>query len=514
VTPQTVSFADQLDGRRLLFAVIDRYVHAPATAFRARWLTERMDGTRPASGAESVALDRATKRVAIATETDGPPQSLVRAISDGDTLIATLYRATSPAPLRQVVRLPLQQTVTLSGALALVQFTPQTVGVSLLLSPDGTPVAAAAPLIYADRSDAAAATADGRAATVVVVVDAPTVRGPRQQRSLVVHRYVIDTDMGLLIRYEEWTVVPGRDFGEGLYRREDYSGATPVLRPGAFSQTLPPTYVEQPLPSVTLPPPPARPKQADSAAVALLERWRRASARLLSENVTLQVAAHADPRTPASNPRTAAGQSAAITYTFWLQRPNLLQLRVHVAGAGRTPRRARRAAVVVDAVAVSDGRRLQEMDDTSTAGQSRTIQLPSDPGAALAPRLAQARIPTVDNALAWWIDGAPTADQFDSVTLDPGDASGHAVLLTTSTHADDRRGRITDATVSWRIQFGDDGLPREMDSRSETHINGMFDRDQPPIATTQTQVTVMAIDSEPPADCFAPLNPPQSGAMR
>lgn len=492
VAPRTVPFADQVDGRHLLFATYDAYRGVGPVAYQAEWMNERADGTGRIAGTETVRSRSGAGQFAATVETEAPRHRIRRAVITGGTLLATDYEPDArPAATRQFFRSPLDEGEPLWRSILRAQIALRTKASEMLLTPDWTPPYGA--LIFLSRTESSA-TPD---AATVVEIDPLT--GSEKAPIEVTRRYTIRPATHHLLRYEEWftprnapPAAKGKKTGiQGTYRREDYSAApgANVLPAGAFSQALPTGYQEQAVPQVSLPEPPPAPKRADPKALSLLHRWREEEARLLSLGVDAQVAMQAPPRTADSDPMQAQRQNVSGEYSLWLQRPGLLRLRADIHGA--SPRRR-----AVNVLAVADGAQMRLVDNTT--GEMRTAALSSKPNTRFPQRLREAGIPLQDMVLDWLLDTPPGPGQFDQVTLDPADAN--TILLVRAFHGGQRQ--TVDATITWRITFGDDGMPRLLVSRRDTNISGLFERDQPPVVTTTTRLTRVSVDTEPPTDAF------------
>jgi len=490
--PAAVPFADKASGRQLLFAAYDAYRNAPSLGFTARWETARTDGTNRATGSEYLRADADTKRLTITTETTTPKRTVRRAIAGGSYLLATEFREQTPQPLRQFVRLPLEPGAPLSRSLQLVQFAPKTLASELRLTADWTPPRNAA-LIYTVPTAAASDTT----AVTVVEIDAPT--GQERARVVRTARFTLQATSHFLTRYEEWitpVIPPGRRAPRGVqatYRREEYTGTTTGPADSAvFSQSLPPGYQEQALPSVKLPPLPLPPADATPRALAALRRWRSAQQRAFTLHVDAQVSAQMEQRTPDARPLPANRQAFVASYTLWQERPDDMYL--HLAAAPETaPTRP-----LVDLTAKSDGAQMRILDGIT--GNSRLVPV-RNANRTLAPLLRQTGALLQGGELEWLLTEPPTADEFDRITLDE---TSSVLTLVQSAQRNNRRGRSADVTQTWRITLGEDALPRQIESRSETAINGAFERDMPPILITLTKILQIAADREPPSDAFNP----------
>ncbi|MBC8101781.1 MAG: hypothetical protein H7Z41_04255 [Cytophagales bacterium] len=496
IVPKYLAFSDEVAGRRLLFVARDSYRNAPAVRVTGRWTLTGPDGTT--SGTETIAARLGEKKFAMTTETDGGAKTVRRAVANGaeaGNLLVTRYQDAAPNPTRQFFRVALDEVTPLSRALALAQFAPATKAGELLLAPTWRLENAAT--VYVSRLES------GGGAVRVIQTDLPD--GGRGQATLLTRRYTLDTKTNRLRRYEEWRTArsqprpnvarrPANNGTRATYRREDYAETTGATSASAFSQSLPAGYAEQTPPKVNLGRPQAGPENADQKALVLMRRWATTQERFLTLNAVADVQTASVTRTETSRPlRDGQNRNGSLLATLWLRRPGRARVVVNRIdpATGQPSQKA-------DALAVASGTQVLLNDYAN--GRSRTLEQ-RDPADAPLDRLRRIGLPINDNGLAWIIGGPPQPDQFSSILLDGSGAAPVLVLTRTGTE-DYRQNRDAQTKTVWRVTLGPDNLPREILSRRETSVSGMFERDQPPIVTTALRLRRISVDSEPLPDTF------------
>lgn len=502
--PAALSFADELAGRRLLYAARDAYRNAPGVRFRVVW--RRVDrGGGITRGTETVSAGLAARRLAITTETagsaPGKPQSVRRAIAANGTLLATRFeeKGKTANPAREFVRLPLAPDDPLPRALALVQFAPVSEASALLLDPDWT----VRGTTYRPAS----------APNEVIAVETPSGRAGIAR----VRRYVLAPKTRLLLRFEEWSATPQdralaarqnrRGGGKaaaaarsgGTYRREEYAAqasvaAAATLPASLFSQALPPGYAEKPLPSVDLPPVEPGPQaEMDAQTQAVMARWTRAHERFLSYYTEADVALRAETKTADARPLPERWKNQQLRYTAWVRRPGRARLTMTEGGAAAETR------------AVSDGETVAVRN--SAWGRSRTARL--DDPATLGLRVLQVGWRDRGQVFDWLLLGPRALVRDSDTVVYRGEqvVNGEPVQAlefnqTVRGRAGRRNRNEAENTITTTFYLGRDGLPRQSQRRSSTEVEGAFTRDEPPNLIITAVYRVTRVDVAPPPGIF------------
>ncbi len=504
-----LSFADELAGRRLLWAARDAYRNAPALRFEAKWVVKADPGTKTetTTGTETVAAEPAARRLALTTESlSGGDRQVRRAVANGSALLATRFHARpgGKAPVREFVRLPVTAEDTLPGVLRQVQVAPSTRAGVLLLDPEWT--------VRGVTRRGKQQTLGGAPADEVWETEAARPRGSGDgARATTTRHYLLDAKTHLLLRYEEWVSAepqgaaarrPGGARPRVTYRREDYQGARAASAPlpaALFGQSLPRGYRETALPSVSLPDADGL-RAADREARQLLTRWTRAQERLLTYSAQIEVTTRRENETAPPRQDAAGAGAPAVLYTAWLHRPGRARLTRETTGGGRQDR---------PLLAVLDGRQMFVHD--RGRGQTRTAPLP-DPS-DVTERLDRTGFDDEGDALRW-LFAPPIGDYVRAVYRGRQSVGGEAVdlLELVQNDVERRRGRQTqEEKTTVTVALGADGLPRQIERRRERTETGFLTRDTDVDRIVTVRYRQVRVDEEPPRGSFT-FEPPPGAA--
>lgn len=504
--PAPLAFAEELAGRRLLFAARDAYRNAATSAFLVRWSVTNTSGTPRArvtklGGTEAVFGKPAERKLSLAYEAiqEGGTRTVRRAVASGQEMLVTRFEQKTSAkdnPTREFFRIPLDEGVTLTRALQQAQFAPSSRAGQFLLDTD---VLGYGRTIWRTGRQSV----DGKPAEAVCEIEAA---GSRRETTTTARtrRYLIDPSTHLLRRYEEWTVIqsPQRRAGSTAprvaYRREDYTATRPTS--AVWSQTLPPGYRETALPDVrlpALPPPPG--EQIAPKAIALVQRWRNAQERFLTYSAEVQVEFRAQARTPDARPLPEPWLGSSSLYRVNIRRPARTRVEITAVQKGGAP------GVPASLVAVSDGSQVR-VNDTQRR-TSRTVDIANT--ASLWPSLTRAGMEDPWQSLVFLYNAPPAATSYESATYDGPAVTAdgepvEVVTLTRSTSNTDRRGRLTETKFMTRVALGRDGLPREITQVRTSDVSGGLLRDQSPIITVTNRYRNVRVDTDPVAAFVLP----------
>lgn len=550
-----ISFADEVTGRQLLFAARDYYQMAAQNGMtfsvQAALVTTNGPDTPSAVAAsttENVLAYSPARRLFISTETNAPgtKRRMVRkAISDGDTLLTTHFEqtGTTAPPVREFMRVPLDETATLPGVLGAAGFAPFSVGTMLTANPQ-TPVSPQSRMVWLAGSQNLPG---GAASDVVCENDAPSGKG--QNATQRVHRYLLQKQTHRILRFEEWNIrqttprparknKPADDGVRITYRRENYSytSGESARSKAAYAQSLPPGYEEKPTPTI---PPSVSPalQSADPKAVALLEKWQKGWDRFLTYSAQVDVFFQADTRTADSRPLPDFWQKSGVRYrSVVLRRPDsrarIEQEPLSADNAWAGPR---------SLLVVSDGGQVRGITEDGGGfgggGRRRRNGGAAVGAAAITP--PQTRTVPLDDPRQLWqrinqvgyterlgvLGGLPyvflvplTAQNIDKITydgpsvLDGGEAVEVVTLTKSTLDTNGQSGQQTETVTTWRVGLGTtDGLPRLVEARRVTNTTGKFERDQPPILTVTTRLRHVLVDKEPSQSAFVLPAEPKGG---
>jgi outer membrane lipoprotein-sorting protein len=506
--PASPLFADELAGRRLLWAARDAYQAAPTLRFSAQWSIKTDLGakTEAATGTETIAAEPAARRLALTTESlTGGDRQIRRAVANGSSLLATRFRARpgGKAPAREFVRVLLTPENTLPGALRQVQVAPATHAGALLLDPEWT----VRGVTWRGKGQAV----NGVQAHEVWATEAARQReyeGDIRAQVATRRRYLLDPETHFLLRYEEWTTAEPLNgaarkaksgYPRATYRREDYGGARAAQAPlpaALFGQALPPGYTETALPSVSLPSP-RGPQVADREAQRLLTRWARARERLLSYFAQIEVTERRGDEAGEARQRAAGAPRQGVIYTAWVHNPGRVRLTLETTGL---PEQRRRSLL-----AVADGRQATVYDRVKNEVRRSPLEDPSDLDRGVG-------FDDEGDALEWLFE--PPIDEYDQVvyrgrrSLD-GEAVEVLELTEDETDREDRRqGR--EEKVATTVALGADGLPRQIERRRERSANESASREAVVDRGTTVRYRQVRVDEEPPRGAFAFEPPPNA----
>lgn len=546
--PRNIPFGDRVAGRHLLYDARDAYQNSPAVTFTARWtlVNAGAPGVGNAAtyrGTESVSAQVAQRRFALSTETitPGGDRTLRRALTDGRQITSTLFQENKAAktPTREVVRLPMDEGVTVSRALRQVQVSPTTRAATLLLDPN-----------VGSHGDATlwrsgTTTIGGVRADIVDEVEAPVLAG--RNRSQRTRRYVFAPSNHRLLRYEEWMTTsneararpargnrPADDGTRMTYRREDYTGVNLGAGPLAaatFAQAVPSSYTEKAPPTVELPPleEPSAPDAYAPQALTLLSRWRNAFDRAytLSADVAVSLRGTQETGDPDSVALPSALRSIRQNYQVTLRKPDQARVLLNTtraasptASAGIGRQRGMGFGVPDTLLAVSDGQQVRVIEDKT---QARTVPLVRDDALYFA--LNRAGLRDRFGALLYVFTPPPRATDWDQIsyngpaTLENGEAVEVFTLQRGTTEVARRRRRFQQQqpqeieTLTYvRVSLGRDGLPRLIETqRVSTLASGAIDWNSPPPFVVASRLQRVTADAEPNPDAFA-LPPAPAGS--
>ncbi len=546
VASSRVAFADEVQGRRLLFAARDYYQSAGAKGvdFTVKSILISTNGP-----AQPRTVDRITetvlaylpeRRASITTETNvvraNRTRRIVRkTISDGQNLIATRFDSgnVSPTgvsdapPLREVTRLSVDEGVPLIRLFGVAGFGPFSQGALFTVSP-AMPLAPQVRIAYLVPGGNSATDTICENDTDTGDANAPVRRARRTTLDKATHR---------IVRFEEWVTrqtpdrparknIPADDGLRVQYRRDDYSylanGDVTARAKTAYAQNLPADYVEKLAANAPTPPTQAT-VQADPKALATLARYQRSWERFLSYSAQVEVTYQSDARTAQSRPLPDEWRKSGVRYSeIVLRRPDnrarIVQEPLLTANRWRGPRTLH---------IVSDGNQVRGVWDNDAThrnpvGQTQqTRTLPLNDPRQLWQRVNQTGYENPIGALGGllWVFTLPVnADTMDTAayngqaTLDGGEVVD-VVTFTKTNLSTNRRTNQQDKTVTtWRVGFGaTDGLPRLIEARRITNQGGRFERDQPPTLSVTTRLRRVQIDAEPSSSAFVlPPAPPKS----
>lgn len=505
--PANPVFADELAGRRLLYAARDAYRAAPALRWETKWFVCEQRASEASSaqskamqtetGRETIAAEPGARRLSLTTQTmETGEQEIRRFVSNGASVLATRYDANpgDKTPTRTFVRFALNPEDTLRHALRKARIASRSRAATLLLDDD-----------WSVRSSTRRGT---RQAVEGVLVDEVWEREPAQDETLndvrvrerVTRRYLLDAATHFVRRYEEWTTresqtnrVRGRPraFPALTYVRENYLPArvanTPL--PGAlFAQAVPARYGEAALPSVDLPDKDDRP-EADAEARRLLDKWARAHDRMLSFFAQIEVA-----RQRPADASAEAAPSWSVLYTAWLHKPGRARLTLEMTGVPDADRRSQ--------TAVSDGEHVTVYDRRRNRVRTSRLDDPSEVGR----QIDRAGFDDMGNAVEWlW---APPLGAYDQAAYrGRQNLEGEAVDVLELFDDEDRlRFRPGDERRTVLVALGRDGLPREVQYRRERSLSDIgpqmaLDR------VTSVRYRQVRVDEEPPQGSFT-FKPP------
>jgi hypothetical protein len=506
--PAVLPFADEVAGRRALFAARDAYRNGAGVRFTATVKTLNRAAGQTAARAvgpalvESVTAAPQSQRLNLAQESGAPGSRVIRrVISNGESLVVTRFeeKPKGAPPVREVVRLPLVGEVqTLERGLTMLKVRPETEAGRLALEPDwtvrGTVWRVGAPASGIETiAEAEAATTDGRV---------------RRQRF---RRYRLDAKTRLLRSFEEWDVMRDLRNGDGknsrsrtTYRREDYSGASAGSPPpaSAFVQTVPANYQEVAVPAGDIPES-TGPLEADARALAVLDRWDRAWKRFtsLSSQVTLTTDALA--KAVDSRPVPEAWRDQQAEFTVQVRRPARVYVRVApvakpaaASSAGNDPRGrrggrgGREESPFPAQTVVSDGEVVALTEGGAGGGRrARPVEVGPDP-ARLGERMRRAGYADATQTLNWLFDGPRSVYAGADTVAYKGETTVGGVVTDvveiteyTRSAVGGRRRRGTgqiESTEVTRVYIGKDGLPRGTERYRTQSIEGGIPRDDPP----------------------------------
>ena len=523
VAPRGLAFADEVFGRHLVYDTHAAYRRAGGVTFTARWfgaLGGSGETTTPSkSGTETFRGENGLRKLSLATETVGMngAREVRHTISNGITLVTTRFAMDQPAgaATRTFLRLTLDDEADMARALAQIQVVPATHAATWAVDPDVYLASADALFFHAGGERLAG----GTRGEFVDQIETPNPDDRARRRA---GRYLIDPDTHRLLRFEQWEIDTGRPrparvtrrrnadgtrgavittpaAGETIYyRREEYRDVVvskTALAGVAYATAVPPTYQEQALPSVDLPPLPVplAPGAYDPRALGLVKRWRDAWDRYVSLRTDIEVTDRAQPRTAESPTLRARQQDTAVAFGVVLRRPDRARV------ALRTIEGPMRRGLPRDAVAVWDGDQL-----TVVVDGGRRVR-PLRDSSALFGELNRAGLRDPFNALGSLLNPPFTARYFDKVIYDgPSLLDGREPVegITLTREAGTRNGtRDTDTTI--QILFGADGLPRLTLTRMLIKLNGRLERDQPPTFLIEVRYRNLMLDNEPATADFA-----------
>lgn len=508
VMPRTLSFTQELTGRRLYFAARDSYRNAASTAFSANWVLSIGNvPTKPTvvSGMETVYAVAAERKLSLDSTSTQPNRKTVRrAISNGQEMIVTQFEERTASagtpPTREFVRVPLDEATPISRALQQAQFRPVSHAAQFLLDIN-TGLRPTVTLWRESRE-----TLGGVSAEVVAEQERPTGRGAIQTR-----RYWIQPESKRLLRCEEWTTtqtapraarrnIPADNGARVTYRREDYTYLTKPATAAMWSQVLPANYSEKPLPETRLPalPSPLNSEAMNPKALTLLKKWRTAQERFLSYSATVDMTFNAVPRTAQSRPLPPGWTGSASRFFVTWRRPAQTRIEAIAVAKGGIPN------VPESLLAVADGSKMRVKD--RDRNRVRTVDI-ENPG-ALWNYLNRAGFNDGWGALTHLYTQPPIPENFESIryegpaTTPDGELVEVITLTQQNTNTNRRRNQTTENLISTRIALAADGMPREMTIKREGSTPGMFERDQPPVITFTARYRNVRIDGEPSSTAF------------
>ncbi|GAB4465986.1 MAG: hypothetical protein OHK0029_37010 [Armatimonadaceae bacterium] len=496
--PVTVTFEEQLAGRKRLYAARDAARQSAAVSYRVESvnLTVR-DGKpvgKPLQISETGKLEPINNRIAITTEYHSAPITQIRrAIASDGVLLTTRYVAREgdkKPPVREAGRVAVDSVMPLERAVAVSGFRPNAIVARWVIEEDLPQLGYS--LIW--RSDAS---------TVLEYSRSSDER--RKRTTVAARRYTMDPQNNRLIRFEEWQQTEEPADKENTRRRTQteyeqtvYTAWNPVEKPfpaETFAQTLPATYEfkEVPRQDRTLPP---IPTDADPRALALLERWRQVDNRWLSLRLEAEQQFRMIPRTEASRPIREEYSNVLTRFSVQAQRHGKTRLQVNrlQGGSDRDPK---------NLVVVSDGSTLRALNQVTGDVRSRNIDNPD----RLWREIDRARVEDY-GALRWIYDDPPRPYEFEQIAYEgpamtpEGEKVEVVRLVELDVERSRRRRRTTEEQEFTRIAFGSDGLPRWIEQVRREDIQGAFERDNPPIIAVLTRFRNVSVDLPPTQTAF------------
>lgn len=501
--PASVAFSDEVAGRRTLIAARNAFRNGAASGYTAQITVS--SGTGPGKATRTTPFTETLKSqlgkglFAVTAEAAvGKTKSIRRAVvAEGNLVVTRFEDRGNPKnpPIREYTRATVDETTPLYRLLPLTGFDASSIASQWLLSET-------LPALRFGTLWRGGSVTENRTQYTTLYEWVRTAEDRNRRSVIQARRYLLEPKTNRLVRFEEWeqTATRGNRGNENrlIYRRESYSrweSGDQSFPLGAFSQDMPASYVEKPM-TRTLPPLAVLPSETDPKALPVLERWRAAQERWVTLDLQAEQTMRQIPHSPASQAQVAPESVGRYG----------VQLRRH--GKTRVTQewtRGNMGRFLRNALFVSDGEQLRATNRDTMQGRSVRLDSPDE----LSRQLTRNGLADWGEGLGWIFTSPPTRAQLGyytriayegSATTDTGEPV--EVVFLERQDSDDRRGQVREVRIALRIAVGADGMPRWIESRNETKIPGVLERDIPPIVSVFTRYRNIRTDQEPARSAF------------
>lgn len=505
--PESLTFSSEVAGRRALIAARNALRNAPVTGCAVQIVvsvgTEPSKATRTTPYTETLKAELGKGLFALASESAvGKTKTVRRAVSAEGNLVVTRFEDKGNPknpPVREFTRTSVDEAMPLARILPATGFDASNIVSQWLLSET-------LPTLRFGTLWRGADMTEGKASYATLYEWGSDTDEKSRRTVIQARRYLLEPKTNRLIRFEEWEHVrtPSSNARANrgsetriTYRREAYSSWVVGKQPypaSAYSQDFPDTYVEKPL-ARRVNPQPALPSDTDPKALPVLERWREAQERWVALDMQVEQTMRRTPRE--SQPQTTATNAVG---RFGVQIRRYGKTRITQEWESGSMGRFLRNALFI-----SDGEQLRATNrDNGRVGSVR-LDSPDE----LLRQLTRSGFADWGEGLEWIFTNPPNKARLGyytriayegSTTTDTGEAV--EVVLLERQNSSDWRGQVREETSTVRVAIGADGMPRWLESRTETKIPGILEREVPPPLTVFTRYRNIRTDQEPSRFAF------------